>query len=356
MIYFYTQKRKNYINSFLSFTVFTLFLSSCKEAPKSEIQGPPRGAPVGIEAVTAQTKAMNQEIEVSGTVMANEMVELKPEVQGRVTNIYFQEGASVNQGSLLLKLNDQDLQASLMKAQAQLEIAKSTEGRLKRVLEANGVNQQEYDVAALQVKTLQADLEFLKAQIRKTEIRAPFSGNIGLRNVSLGAFIGPSDIVATLQQESKVKLDFLVPDVYAGNIKKGGKVNLVLAGNSDTISANIIALESQLNQSTRNLRVRAVINSKDLVRPGTFARVFIPQGAQEPHIVIPTNAIVPDTRYKKVYKINNGKASLVNVTTGLRSKNDIEVLSGLNVGDTIAVSGILFLRPDADVTVKKLLN
>lgn len=356
MIYFYTQRGALKLNNLLIISLCTLFLSSCKDAPKSQIQGPPRGAPINIEAVTAKTQLMNQEIEVSGTIMANEMVDLRPEIQGRVTQIYFQEGASVNQGALLLKLNDEDLQASLMKAQAQLEIAKSTEGRLKRVLEANGVNQQEYDVANLEVKNLQADLAFLKAQIRKTEIRAPFSGNIGLRNVSLGAFIGPTDIVATLQQESKVKLDFLVPDVYSGNIKKGGKVNLVITGNRDTLSADIIALESQLNQSSRNLRVRAVINSKALVRPGTFARVFIPQGAQEPHIVIPTNAIVPDTRYKKVYKIVNGKADLVTVTTGLRSKNDIEVLSGINVGDTIAVSGILFLRPNADVSVKKLLN
>jgi membrane fusion protein (multidrug efflux system) len=320
-----------------------------KDTTKGKVSGP-----VSIDVSVAVLTDYVNTIEGNGTVLANEFVELKPETNGRIVLLNIQEGKQVNEGALLVKLFDDDLQAQLRKLESQLSIAKKTESRLKTLLEANGLNQSEYDQALNQVNNLLADIDYTKAQIRKTEIRAPFSGTIGLRMVSKGAFVTQQNVLATLQQTGTLKVDFVLPENYNSQLQAGQDVK-VIADNKREYNAKIIAIEPQVNTATRNLKVRAMItgNSSGL-QPGAFVKISIDEGKNKKAILVPTNSIIPDTRNKKIVLIKNGKAIFTIVETGYRGENKIEITAGVEAGDTFAINGILFLKPDADVKIRNV--
>ncbi|MES2559482.1 MAG: efflux RND transporter periplasmic adaptor subunit, partial [Bacteroidota bacterium] len=235
--------------------------------------------PIAVDVVVAKYSSFAQTLDASGTVQAQEFVELKPEVSGRIVKLNINEGETVTEGTLLVKLNDDDLQAQLRKSQSQLEIAQRNIKRLKSLLDANGLNQQEYDIADNQVKNTQADIDYTKAQIRKTEVRAPFTGLIGLRNVSPGAFVSNTTVLATLQQVSSLKIDFVMPEDEAGILHKGDKVQ-IQSDNSETLyEATIAAIEPQVNVGTRNLKFRALLTSRtSKLNPGAFVKVLVDAG------------------------------------------------------------------------------
>ena len=313
----------------------------------------PASAPVAADVVICKASQINAEQELNGTVLANDFVELRPEISGRIVSISIKEGANVEKDQLLVKLYDEDLQAQLRKNQSLLAIAQTTESRLKKLIEQKGVNQQEYDQALAQVNSIQAEMDYVKAQIRKTEIRSPFAGKIGLRQVSLGAFITPQNVVSTLQSNTGMKVDFNVPEEYGGLIRNGMKVDAIIEGKAGRVPAQVIAVEPVINQQTRNLKVRAALSAKD-VQMGAFAKILLPQVSRN-SILLPTNAIVPDTRNKKVFVFRNGKVQSAIVETGIRQNENVEIVSGLSVGDTVAVSALLYLRPDSPARVKNVI-
>lgn len=320
-----------------------------KDAGKSKANGP-----VTIDVSVASLVDYSNTVEGNGTVLANEYVELKPETNGRIVMLNIQEGKQVSEGALLVKLFDDDLQAQLRKLESQLLIAKKTESRLKTLLEANGLNQSEYDQALTQVNNLLADIDYTKAQIRKTEIRAPFSGTIGLRTVSKGAYVTQQNTLATLQQTGTLKVDFVLPENYKQQLQAGQDVK-VMADNNKAYTAKIIAIEPQVNTATRNIKVRAMIigNSAEL-QPGAFVKIGMDEGKNKKAILVPTNCIIPDTRNKKIILIKNGKANFTIVETGYRGEDKVEITSGVEAGDTFAINGILFLKPDADVKIRNV--
>lgn len=309
--------------------------------------------PVAVDIVLAKHSSFSQTLDASGTVQAQEFVELKPEVSGRIVKLNINEGETVLEGTLLVKLNDDDLQAQLRKSQSQLEIAQRNLKRLKSLLDANGLNQQEYDIADNQVKNTQADIDYTKAQIRKTEVRAPFTGLIGLRNVSPGAFVSNTSILATLQQVTSLKIDFVMPEDEAGILRKGDKVRIQSDNSADLYEATIAAIEPQVNVGTRNLKFRALLTSRtSKLNPGAFVKVLIDAGKTNSAIMLPSNCIIPESRNKKVALIKNGKVAFTIVEIGYRGNDMVEITKGLTVGDSIAVNGLLFLKPDAPVIVK----
>lgn len=346
---------RNYIH--ISYIiVFGIFLATACNSKKeggTATAPKPNSAPVAADVIICKSTMLNADIELNGTIVANEFVELHPEVAGRVVSLNVKEGGTVPRDMLVAKLYDDDLQAQLRKNQAQLNIAQANEQRLKKLLDVNAVNQQEYDQVMAQVASLNADIDFVKAQIRKTELRAPFAGRMGLRNISMGAYVTPQTTITTLQANGGMKVDFNVPENYANLIKIGNSVQVEIEGKSSKINARINAIEPQINQSTRNLKVRATLSNND-VQVGAFAKILLPQVSRDA-IAIPTNAIIPDTRDKKVFVLKNGKAKSVIVETGIRQKDNVEIISGLRVGDTVAVSGLLYLRPDAVAKVKNIL-
>jgi len=331
----------------------SILLAACGSKSQTKSKDKNTG-PVAIDVSIAKSIEFANPIEANGTILASEYVELKPEVQGRITYLNINEGAFVKQGTLLVKLNDEDLVAQLKKLNAQLKLAKLNESRLKVLWEAEGVNQADYDVAVQKVSDLEADIEYNKAMINKTEIKAPFNGVIGLRNVSIGAIVNASTMLATIQQTQSLKVDFVLPETYAESVKTGKKVEIISdAGKS--YQAVITGIEPQVNTATRNLKIRAVFNQdiKNL-SPGAFVRVIFDEGEAKQRIFVPSNSIIPETRFKKLAVVKHNKIDMVKVETGVRTGDKVEIINGINVGDTFAINGILFLKPGTDIQIRNV--
>ncbi|MCU0436954.1 MAG: efflux RND transporter periplasmic adaptor subunit [Raineya sp.] len=348
---------------FISYSLiaYTLFLYSCssgngKGKEVSNNNAPKKEPPVPVEAIIATEVDFTSPLEVSGSLQSQDFVEIRPEASGKIVALSVPEGNFVGQGTVLGRLYSADLQAQLKKNEAQLTLAKKNEERLKKLLEVGGVNQQEYDQVLSQVQSLQADIEFVQAQIRKTVITAPFSGKLGLRQVSLGAYVSPNNVVVTLQN-TNIQVDFNVPEQYIQKVKIGEKVSLKVEGTENLLNAQIIAIEPQISATTRNLKVRArVEGSTEGVLGGMFARVFVGTAQTQKAILVPSNAIIPETRGKKVAVIRGGKPIFTDVETGARKEAKVQILKGLKVGDTVATTGILFLKPTSQVVVKKVIQ
>lgn len=311
---------------------------------------PAKALPVQI--LIAAPSVLATDIEVPGTLMANESTEIHPEVSGRMVELHIQDGGRVAQGALLAKLYDGDLQAQMRKLEVQLKIAEQTEKRQAELLQIQGISQQEYDLSLLQVLNLKADMDIIKESIRKTEIRAPFAGKLGLKNVSPGAYITPATILTTISQVDKLKIQFNVPERYSAQMKNGLKVYFSVDGSDKRFLATVIASEIGVNEDTRSLAIRAIVNQSDpMLIPGVFGKVSIVLGQNEQALMIPSSAIIPLGRKKQLYIFEGGKAMAKDVTTGVRDSTNIQILTGIKMGDTVITSAMLFLRPGLDVRV-----
>jgi membrane fusion protein (multidrug efflux system) len=233
-----------------------------------------------------------------------------------------------------------------------LKIAEKTEERQRELLKISGVSQQDYDLSALQVDNLKADIMSVRIAIGKTEIRAPYEGNIGLRNVSLGTYLSPTDIVATIRQVKQLKLEFSIPEKYAKGVGKGYKVRFRVDGGEDVHLATVIATESGVDQATRTLRVRALVNEShpELV-PGVFAKVDLELGKDVNALMIPTQAVIPQARNKQVIVLRRDSAAFVVVETGIRDSALVQITNGLQPGDTVITTGLMAIRPNSKIKV-----
>jgi membrane fusion protein (multidrug efflux system) len=342
----------------LAFSISSCSSGSKDDAPKQKGPGGPgRGGPVRADAYIVKTKLLLDNIEIPGTIVSNETTEIHPEVAGRITGIYFKEGAFVNKGALLVKLNDADLQAQKKKILVQLQVAKQNEERSAQLLKIQGISRQDYEAMVLQVSTANADLAVVQTQIEKTNLRAPFSGKLGLRMVSAGAYVSPTTVIGTISQLNQLKIDFTVPERYINQISYGKFVNFKVDGSNRTYAAKVMATESNVTQDTRTLQVRAAVQGTTAgLVPGNFAKVTLDFQPDPNAIVIPTQAIIPQARGKKVYVYDDGKAKFVDVTTGIRDSANVQITSGLKVGDTVLITGLLALKPGAKVMLGKVVN
>jgi membrane fusion protein, multidrug efflux system len=297
-----------------------------------------------VEALVVRPSNLLNEISVTGSLLPFDEVELKNEVAGRIVLLNLPEGKAVSKGTVLVKLFDDDLQAGLKKLKAQLDLQQQIYKRQSELIKVNGISQNEYEQPLLQVNTLQAEIEAQKAQIRKMVILAPFDGVIGLRNVSLGAVVNTSTTLATLRS-NRLKLDFYVPEKYGDAIRAGMNVDFSLYSGQSFYRANVLATERSIDDATRNLKVRAVINQKaaDLI-PGAFANVKLELGANAKALLIPTESIIPMESGKQVIVAQKGKAHFITVKTGIRKESMVEITEGLQPGDTLIVSGLLFFK------------
>lgn len=334
---------------FVVIAVFAACKSKKEEAPRQNTA--PQA--VLVDVLVASTSTISNSIEVNGTVVAFESTELRPEINGRLTYLNIPEGTYVTQGTVLARINDADLVATMNRSKVQLELAQKTEERLRKLLSISGINQADYDAALNQVNTIKADMAFTQAQIDKTTVRAPFSGTLGLRMVSPGAYVTSATILATLQQTDRSKIDFTVPEIHAGLIKRGGTVSVLTSQSNTPGSAVITATESVIDQSSRNLKVRAVYQGSGL-NPGSFVKVTLSSGTSTSSVMVPTSAIIPDAKLKKLVVVKGGKGKFVDIETGLRTTSTAEVTKGINPGDSIVVTGVLFVRPNAPVKVRSV--
>jgi len=348
--------------STLFLPVIILSLAACSGKKKKEAAAKQRAAAakptaIRVDGYIVKPQAFQENIEVPGNIVANEVAEIHPEVSGRIVQLNVAEGKYVGKGTVLAKLYDGDLRAQLNKFQVQLALAQKTEERQAQLLKIQGISQQDYDISLLQVNSLRADIGILQTSISKTVVRAPFSGKLGLRNISTGAYVSPASIIAVINQTDQLKLDFTVPEKYIDEIKMGQLVSFSVEGSTKQMGAKVVATESNVTENTRSLTVRAAVIGNDPgLLPGKFAKVQLSFDPDPNALLIPTQAVLPQARGKKVILVNNGVAKFADVTTGIRDSARVQITEGLKAGDTVVVTGLMSLRPEGKIKVNKIIN
>jgi membrane fusion protein (multidrug efflux system) len=310
-----------------------------------------KGAATAVQISVLKSEKLADKISSVGTILPNERIDVRTEISGRVREIHFKEGARVKKGELLVKIDDRELAAQLAKAKSELEISKKENERQTDLYAQKVSSQREYDTAANNLGVAQAQFDLISVQINKTDLRAPFDGVVGLRNVSEGEFITSSTLITTLSEDQPVKVDFTVPERYASNVVKGDVVHFTVEGTSRVFDATVYALESIIDPETRSLGVRATSpNSDGALVPGAFAEVEVLM-PERVAVTVPSFTLVPELRGQHVFLYHGGKATAVTVKTGLRTEDRVEITNGLAAGDTLITSGILQLKPGAPVTI-----
>lgn len=322
------------------------------ESEKNDKKGDKK-PPLSVTAIVVSSKDFSNAISLSGSIEANENVEIRSEVSGIVEKISFSEGTNVSKGQVLLKVNDIELRAQLSQAITKQKLASENERRAKLLLQKEAISQEEYDIASAEFRSLKAQTQLIQAQIAKTTIRAPFSGKIGLRNISPGTYVTPTTLITKLVSSGQVKISFSIPEKYASEIENNATITFTIPNNPQKFTAKIYAIEPEIETATRTLKIRAIAdNSNGKLLPGTFATIELSLKNIKDAIVIPTEAVVPIQDGKVVYIANNGKAKEVKIETLARTAKDVVVTSGIKSGDTLLTSGVMSLKDEADIKVK----
>ncbi len=313
------------------------------------------GLPIDVNYHVAYQSDIKNNLFVTGKIGAINQIDIVPEASGKIIAIYFKEGESINKGSLLIKLNDADLQAQLLKATTQLQLSEQKLTRLKKLLLINGVSQEEHDAQENDVNGLKADQAYIHAQIAKTTIVAPFAGVVGLKNISEGSFVNSNTPVVSLVQLSPLYVEFSVPEKYAGVLKKGVNINFLSenSGKQTNYTAMVYAIEPRIDETTKTIKARALYQGNQTFYPGSFVNVLVNFDEIKDAIMIPTPAVIPTLKGQKVMVCKNGVAVDVMVTIGVRTDEQIQIVEGINAGDTVVTTGLLSIKKDSKLKLLK---
>ncbi len=327
-------------------------------------QGPGRGPMRGpareallVSGYMIQPQELSDLYKSTGTLRPDEDVELAFETSGKIVGINFTEGTRVKKGDLLAKINDKPLQAQLEKLNAQRKLAEEKEFRQRSLLNKDAISQESYDQIVTELQTNQADINLVKARISETELRAPFDGIIGLRNVSEGSYTNPSTKVARLVKISPIKIEFSIPEKYVNQVQIGYPLTFSVDGTNKTYEAQVYAVDPQIEEATRSIVIRAIHpNKSEELKPGRFVTVTLLLSRIDNAIAVPAEAIIPEMEGEMVFVYKKGKASGIRVKTGLRTESLVQIVDGLNYGDTVLTTGILQLRQDLSVKLDTLFR
>lgn len=307
---------------------------------------------LNVRAVVLHEQELNDGIFISGSLVPDEEVSLSFEVAGKITHIFFKEGSYVEKGELLAKINDAPLQAELHRKEAQVKLMQDRLFRAKALLEKEAVSKEAFQEAEANLAMLEAEIEGVQAQLDQTELRAPFSGIIGLRQVSVGAYATNSTEVATLTKTSPLKVEFNVPERYAGMLAEGTPLSFTAEGDLETRHATVYASDSRVDPETRTYAIRAIYpNADGRLIPGRYVNVNLTTQRFEKTLAVPSEAIVSEMGVDKVFVCRGGVAQPVEIVKGLRTDAVVQVLQGLAPGDTIITSGTMQLRSGQKVVV-----
>jgi membrane fusion protein, multidrug efflux system len=340
---------------FIAFASGIFLFAACGKKTKTTVTtekgGKPGGPPViKVEGYVVKTVPLTNNLDLPGTLIANESTDINPEISGRLVYLNIREGQNVGRGALLAKIYDGDLVAQLNKLKVQVQVAEQTARRYEELLKIDGISRQEYDLARLSINNLKADMAIVRSNIMRTEIRAPYSGTLGLKNISPGAYVTPQTTITNIRQNSQLKLDFVLPEKFTGNLKMGQLVDFKTDGNDKTYHAKVTASETGVSEDNRSLRVRATVVGMDgRLLPGQFVKVSTNFDPDPNAIMIPSQAVIPQARGKQVAVYRNGIASFEDVITGVRDSANVQITNGLKVGDTIITTGLMSLKPGIKV-------
>jgi membrane fusion protein (multidrug efflux system) len=324
--------------------------SPAKQTPAQNIAPATGSKSISAEVYIVKDTTIGEHLDVLGSLVANERVQIVSESAKRLMKVNFREGAYVNKGQLLFKLDDADLQARLKKLLAQRRLIASDEARTAALLKVEGVSKQEYERVAGSIESIDADIELVQVEISKTEIRAPFNGKTGIRKVSEGAFVTQNMPLVTLEDINQVKVEFAVPEKYANSLRLDQRIRFRVENSDETYSGTISVIEPFIDLNTRSLFVRAVADNRDKkLIPGSSAMIALPLNEIKDARMVPAQALVPGIEGNSVLIVKNGKAQPAKVRIGLRTSTHVQILEGLQNGDTVMTTNILRAKPGVPV-------
>ena len=308
--------------------------------------------PTSVRGMVLHTQKFNDNISLSGTIEANEQIEISSEVSGVVESINFQEGSKVSQGQILFKVNDIELQAQLSKVRTAQKLASENERRAKLLLEKQAISQEEYEIASADFQSASAEAQLIAAQLSKTVVRAPFSGTIGLRSISKGTYVTPITPIAKLVNTSQLKITFSIPEKYTSQVSIGSDLTFTTSDSKEGHNAKIYAIEPEVEIATRTLKMRAIAENTDgKLYPGTYANVSLPLESIDDALMVPSESLIPVQNGKRIFIADQGKAKEIDVKIGARTGNEVRVISGLKAGDTILTYGVMSLKNGTPVKI-----
>lgn len=338
----------------LIFTLFLAFAVTLAAAEEKKAEPGKAATPQGLPVETAQAVVvpLRNELSATGTLISNESVVIAAEIAGKVTQTSFHDGQKVVEGQILLQLDQAILLAERDRAQASFNLSETNIKRAESLLQEQAISQRERDEAHAQWRLNEASLRLAEAQLEKTVIRAPFSGLLGLRRVSVGEYLQPGKTIVNLDDIDPIKVDFRVPEVFAHQLKIGQKIQMsVDAVPGKLFSGQIVAIDPQVDVNGRSVLLRAKVEQQDgPLRPGMFARVNLILEERPNALVIPEQALIPKGDQQTVFKVVDGKVVAANVTTGLRTRGQVEIIQGLDAGETVITAGHIKVRPGMPVT------
>lgn len=312
-------------------------------------------APISVNVHLVEQEVFENKIFTTGTLLANESIDLRSEISGKIVELRLEEGKEVKEGEVLIKINDSELQARLEQAEYRIGLAEVREQRQKQLLERGGISQEDYDATLNELNVLKAEADLIKAQIEKTEILAPFDGIVGLRYVSNGSYISPTTEIANLQSINPIKIEFSVPERYAGVVENGDRVIFNVQGQDEDFEASIYAIEPRIETQTRTLRIRALADNVDgKLLPGAFANLELILEEIDNALMIPTISVIPELNGQKVFALKNGRVEEQQVQTGIRTASHVQITEGIAPGDTVLTTGLLQVRVGMEVRVDEV--
>lgn len=299
-----------------------------------------------VNVVALRLESLTNQLQVTGTILPNESVDLRSEISGLVDRIAFKEGQYVTKGTPLVYLNDDQLQAQYQKLQFTQKLFESQENRQKQLLAREAISQEEYDIVLNQFNTTLSDIKLVEAQLSKTVLRAPFNGRLGLRMISEGSVIGTADVIASFVNIDPIKIEFSIPERYASEVKVGASVYFTNESGDQEVEGKVFAFEPQIDAATRTLKLRAQSSNREgKFLPGMFVRIRFVLSTLESALLVPAEAVIPELTGYKVFVVNaDGKAEERIIEIGTRTDTQVQVLKGLNEGDLVLTTGVMQAR------------
>lgn len=340
------------MNKYFSILWVMVWLSACSDGEK-ENTPPSAGTALAVEGYVVKPQAYSEHLTVTGELRAKEQVELMSSSAGQVLDIYFKEGEQVKQGQPILRMDDRQWRAQLTGLKTEIDVAEKNYERKKSLLDIEGSTKQEVDEVFSTIETRKSQLQQLQLNIDLANIKAPFSGVIGMRNISKGAYLKAGDVITTLTQLNELKVDFELPQEHLSSIKVGNTVQVLI--NSDTVEAKVYAINPTIDRTSRTIQVRAIFEQKSSrIMPGTFAEVVIKTNMESDALLVPTQAIVPQINDQTIYLYKNGKVQRRIVETGIRTADKVRILSGVSAGDTVITSGLLMVKEGMSISFQAI--
>ena len=308
-----------------------------------------------VEAKVIMPQQIENVIKITGAILANESVNLRSEISGKIEKIYFEEGMKVKEGDLLLTINDDEIVAQYERLKYTRKLNEDIEYRQRQLLEKEAISREEYEIALTTLNTTKSDIKEREARLAKHRLVAPFEGIIGLRQVSEGSYISPSDLVVNIYNINPIKIEFSIPGKYSTMVSKGDSITFSVEASDELYTGIIYAVEPRIDERTRTLQIRAICNNdQEVLIPGQFANISYTLDVLPDALMVPSEAIIPEMNSHKLFTFKNGTVNQQTVSIGLRTDNEVQITGGLNAGDTVITTGILQVRQGMPVTISSL--